>query len=137
MNMQPRFWPARLSSGCNMTLRDQLHGLGFALIASLTAPSLALAGSVASPNFMVPNKDVALHCAPLHYEIHCSISRLATPEYSSFCFYVDAQGYSYPMKRDYRFGFYNEIVSIKVHDGLKITGQLTEERSGKKAICSE
>lgn len=101
------------------------------------APLEAFAGSVASPNFMVPNKDVALHCAPLHYEIHCSISRLATPEYSSFCFYVDGEGYSYPMKRDFRFGFFNDIVSIKVTDGMKITGVLTEARTGKRATCSE
>lgn len=103
----------------------------------LSAPASAFAGSVASPNWMVPNKDVALRCAPLAYEIHCSISRLATPQYSSFCFYVDGEGYSYPMKRDYRMGFYNDIVSIKVADGLRITGQLTEARTGKKALCSE
>jgi hypothetical protein len=110
----------------------------FALLClSLTAPASALAGSVASPNWMVPNKDVAMHCAPLSYEIHCSISRMANPQYSSFCFYVDGNGYSYPMKRDYRFGFYNDIVSIKVNDGMRITGQLTEARTGKKAVCSE
>jgi hypothetical protein len=103
----------------------------------LSAPASALAGSVASPNWMVPNKDVALRCTPLSYKIHCSISRLATPEYSSFCFYVDREGYSYPMKRDYRMGFYNDIVSIKVNDGLRITGELTEARTGKKAFCSE
>ncbi|WP_424360834.1 hypothetical protein [Methylocystis parvus] len=107
------------------------------LLLSATAPASALAGSVASPNWMVPNKDVAMHCAPLPYEIHCSISRMANPQYSSFCFYVDGNGSSYPMKRDYRFGFYNDIVSIKVHDGLRITGQLTEARTGKKASCSE
>ncbi len=116
-----------------------MQHLRAALVAvfSLVAPAAAVAGSVASPNWMVPNKDVALHCAPLPYEIHCSISRLATPEYSSFCFYVDGEGNSYPMKRDYRFGFFNEIVSIKVHDGLKITGLLTEARSGKTSRCSE
>ncbi|WP_442755824.1 hypothetical protein ACNHKD_03980 [Methylocystis sp. JAN1] len=107
------------------------------LVAPLSAPAGALAGSVASPNWMVPNKDVALHCAPLPYEIHCSISRMANPQYSSFCFYVDGSGYSHPMKRDYRFGFYNDVVAIKVNDGLRITGQLTEARTGRKAICSE
>jgi hypothetical protein len=109
---------------------------GFALLGLISAAP-ALAGSVASPNWMVPNKDVALHCAPLPYEIHCSISRLATPEYSSYCFYVGADGSSYPMKRDYRFGFYNDIVSVKIHDGLRITGQLIEERTGRRASCSE
>jgi hypothetical protein len=104
---------------------------------ALLAPASAFAGSVASSNWMVPNKDVALHCAPLPYEIHCSISRLATPEYSSFCFYVDREGNSYPMKRDYRFGFHNQIVSFKAHDGLRITGLLTEQRTGKTAACSE
>ncbi|MBL1255712.1 hypothetical protein [Methylocystis sp. Sn-Cys] len=109
---------------------------GFALLLPLLS-SPALAGSVASSNWMVPNKDVALHCAPLPYEIHCSISRLANPEYSSHCFYVGPDGSSYPMKRDYRFGFYNGIVSIKVHDGPRISGQLTEERTGRRAVCSE
>lgn len=109
---------------------------GFALLLPLLS-SPALAGSVASSNWMVPNKDVALHCAPLPYEIHCSISRLANPEYSSHCFYVGPDGSSYPMKRDYRSGFYNGIVSIKVHDGLRISGQLTEERTGRRAVCSE
>ncbi len=112
--------------------------LRFALsLLSMTAPASAFAGSVASPNWMVPNKDVVLRCAPLHYEIHCSMSRLATPEYSSFCFYVDGAGNSSPMKRDYRLGFYNEIVFIKVNDGLRITGRLTEQSTGKKASCSE
>jgi hypothetical protein len=97
----------------------------------------AFAGSVASSNFMIPNKDVVLHCAPLRYKIHCSIARTANPQYSSFCFYVDGTGNSYPMKRDYRFGFYNDIVNIKVDDGLRIAAQLTELRSGKRARCSE
>ncbi|HEY8163271.1 MAG TPA: hypothetical protein VIF34_13545 [Methylocystis sp.] len=109
---------------------------GFALFLSLSI-TRAVAGSVASPNWMIPNKDVALHCAPLPYEIHCSISRLATPEYSSSCFYVGPGGQSYPMKRDYRFGFYNGVVSIKIHNGLRINGQLTEERTGRRAVCSE
>jgi hypothetical protein len=123
-------------SGSDMIF--QLGRPAFYLCLSLLAiPASALAGSVASPNWMVPNKDVVLHCAPLHYEIHCSISRLATPQYSSFCFYVGADGRSYPMKRDYRFGFDNEIISLKVDDGLRITAQLTELRSGKRASCSE
>ncbi|RTL89893.1 MAG: hypothetical protein EKK29_02325 [Hyphomicrobiales bacterium] len=101
------------------------------------AASPALAGSVASPNWNVPNKDVALHCAPLAYEIHCSISRLANPEYSSFCFYVANDGRSYPMKRDYRFGFANPIVALKVNNGMRITAELTELRTGARARCSE
>lgn len=106
-----------------------------ALLSAVPAPSIA--GSVASSNWMIPNRDVALHCSPLRYEIHCSISRMANPQYSSFCFYVDGEGRSYPMKRDYRFGFFNDIVAIKVTDGLRITGQLTEQRSGAQARCAE
>lgn len=113
---------------------DKLRLLLFCAVSM--SSGAASAGSVASPNMMVPNKDVALHCSPLRYEIHCSISRMATPEYSSFCFYV-AGGQSYPMKRDYRFGFYNDIVSIKVNDGMRITARLTEQRTGKQARCSE
>ncbi|PPD42669.1 MAG: hypothetical protein CTY15_11975 [Methylocystis sp.] len=114
-----------------------MNGKTLALIAALLTPSPALAGSVASSNWMIPNRDVAMHCRPLNYEIHCSISRMANPEYSSFCFYVGPGGQSYPMKRDYRFGFHNEIVSIKVNDGLRITGLLTEARTGRQARCSE
>jgi hypothetical protein len=114
------------------------HLIRFTLFPLFAAvPASAFAGSAASSNWMVPNKDVALHCSPLPYKIHCSISRMANPQYSSFCFYVDGNGYSYPMKRDYRFGFHNEIVSVKVHDGLRITGLLTEARTGRKASCSE
>lgn len=97
----------------------------------------AVAGSVASSNWNIPNKDVILHCAPLRYEIHCAISRMANPEYSSFCFYVAGDGRSYPMKRDYRFGFDNPIVSIKVTNGLRISADLTERRSGAHARCLE
>ncbi len=115
------------------TLSIRVALLGFALL----APAPAFAGSVASTNIFVPNKDVVLRCAPLPYEIHCSISRMANPDYSSFCFYVANDGRSYPMKRDYRFGFHNGIVSIKVTDGLKISGDLTEESSGAHARCTE
>jgi hypothetical protein len=107
------------------------------LIAALLVPGAALAGSVASPNFNVPNKDVVLRCAPLPYEIHCSISRLANPEYSSFCFYVGDDRSSYPMKRDYRFGFYNGIVTIKVTNGMQISADLVEDRTGAHARCRE
>ncbi len=103
---------------------------------SIVLSGPALAGAVESDNWMIPNKGVVLRCPPLPYEIHCSISRLANPEYRSFCFYV-ADGQSYPMKRDYRFGFYNEIVSLKVHDGLRITGLLTDQRTGRKGRCVE
>ncbi len=114
---------------------EAMKGVSAFFLLLLVSP--AMAGSVASPNWNVPNKDVVLHCAPLAYEIHCSISRLANPQYSSFCFYVAGDGRSYPMKRDYRFGFSNPIVAIKVHDGLRITGELTEERTGARAHCSE
>lgn len=99
--------------------------------------SPAFAGSVASPNWNVPNKDVVLRCAPLPYEIHCSISRMANPEYSSFCFYVASDRRSYPMKRDYRFGFSNPIVTLKVTNGLQISADLTELKSGAHARCVE
>jgi hypothetical protein len=103
----------------------------------LLCVSPAIAGSVASSNWNVPNKDVVLRCAPLRYVIHCSISRMANPEYSSFCFYVDAEGRSHPMKRDYRFGFANSIVALKVTNGLRIAADLTEQRSGAHARCVE
>jgi hypothetical protein len=52
------------------------------------------------------------------------------------CFALFDGGF-YPVKRDYRFGFYNDIVSIKVHDGLRITALLAEARTGRRASCSE
>jgi hypothetical protein len=110
------------------------RGLAVFLLLGVTP---AGAGSVASPNWNVPNKDVVLHCAPLRYVIHCSISRMANPEYSSFCFYVDGEGRSHPMKGDYRFGFSNSIVALKVTNGLRISADLTEHRSGAHARCVE
>lgn len=107
------------------------------LVVAFLAPAPAFAGSVASPNFNIPNRDVVLRCAPLPYEIHCSISRMANPEYSSFCFYIASDGHSYPMKRDYRFGFHNGVISFKVTDGLKISGDLTEDKSGAHSHCTE
>lgn len=107
------------------------------LIGALLLPAPALAGSVASPNFNIPNKDVVLRCAPLAYEIHCSISRMANPEYSSFCFYVASDRRSYPMKRDYRFGFRNGIVTIQVTNGMRISADLVEDSSGARARCTE
>ena len=110
-------------------------GFGLFSLAIVAAPAPAMAFT--SSNLMIPDKIVVLHCAPLRYEIHCTISRMANPEYSSFCFYVGPGGQSYPMKRDYRFGFFNEIVSIKVDNGMRTTGQLTEARTGRRARCSE
>lgn len=111
--------------------------LGALASIGLTFGSPAFAGALTSNNFMVPDKDVILHCAPLRYEFHCSISRMANPRFSSFCFYVGPGGQSYLMKRDYRFGFHNEIVSIQVNDGMRITAQLREARTGRQARCSE
>lgn len=96
----------------------------------------ALAGAMSANNFMIPSKDVVLVCAPLRYRTHCSISLRANPQYSSYCFYVSSDQ-SYPMKTDYRFGFYNEIVSIQVHDGLRIFGELRELRTGARARCHQ
>lgn len=91
----------------------------------------------AGSNWNIPDRNVALKCAPLPYKIHCSISRMANPEYSSNCFYVDGEGYSHPMRRDFRFGFSNEIVKVQVDDGMTITAQLTEVATGRKARCAE
>jgi hypothetical protein len=110
---------------------------GGLVLAPILCAAPAVAGSVASTNFMIPNKDVVLHCAPLPYQIHCSIARTANPQYSSFCFYVASDGRSYPMKRDYRFGFFTDSLGLKVRDGLRITARLTELSSGKQANCSE
>ncbi len=116
---------------------DARRGGGPAALLFLLSVCPATAGSVASPNWNVPNKDVVLHCAPIAYEIHCSISRLANPEYSSFCFYVANDGRSYPMKRDYRFGFANPIVALQVTNGMRITAELREQKTGARAHCSE
>ncbi len=110
---------------------------GIVCVSLLLPVSPAIAGSVASPNWNIPNKDVVLHCAPPSYKIHCSISRMANPEYSSSCFYVDGEGRSHRMKPDYRFGFTNPIVALKVTNGLRITADLTDLRSGAHARCAE
>lgn len=104
---------------------------------SALAPGAATAGAMSSNNYMLPSKDVALICSPLRYRINCSISLRANPQYSSFCFYVAGNNQSYPMKTDYRFGFYNHIVSFQLRDGVRITGQLTDLRTGRQAFCAE
>ncbi len=96
----------------------------------------AVAGAMSANNFGLPSKDVALKCAPLNYSVHCSISMRANPQYSSYCFYV-AAGQSYPMKTDYRFGFYNNIISIHVNDSSPVTAQLRDLRTGARARCFE
>jgi invasion protein IalB len=102
---------------------------------SLTCKA-ALAGAMSANNFMLPSKDVALKCTPLNYSIHCSISLRANPEYSSYCFYI-AAGRSYPMKTDYRFGFYNNIVSLHLANGSRVTADLKDLRTGAHARCFE
>ncbi len=118
-------------------MREKLVGVGGRIVAlaclALTGP--ALAGGL-SPNFMGPSKDVALRCAPLPYVIHCTISRMANPEYKSYCFNV-AGGRSTPMRTDYRFGFFDNALHVKVHNGMRITAALTELRTGRRAICRE
>jgi hypothetical protein len=110
-------------------------GATLVALASLALTGPALAGAL-SPNFMGPSKDVALRCAPLPYLIHCTISRMANPEYKTYCFNV-AGGRSTPMRTDYRFGFYDRALHVKVHNGVRITAALTELRTGRRAICQE
>ncbi|MGJ0451743.1 MAG: hypothetical protein ACR65T_00710 [Methylocystis sp.] len=102
---------------------------------SLTSDT-AVAGAMSANNFGLPTKDVALKCTPLNYSVHCSISMRANPQYSSYCFYV-AAGQSYPMKTDYRFGFYNNIISIHLNDSSPVTAQLRDLRTGAHARCFE
>ncbi len=85
---------------------------------------------------MVPPRNVVLRCLPTRFVFHCSISRMANPQYESYCFYV-AGGRSWLMRTDYRFGFYNDVVRINVHNGFPITARLTNLRSGGRAFCSE
>ena len=96
----------------------------------------AAAGAMSANNFMLPSKDVALTCTPLRYSIHCSISLRANPQYSTYCFYV-AGGRSYPMKTDSRWGFFNNIVSLHLDNGERVTAQLTDLRTGAHARCVE
>ena len=96
----------------------------------------AAAGAMSANNFMLPSKDVALTCSPLRYSIHCSISLRANPQYSTYCFYV-AAGRSYPMKTDYRWGFFNDIVSLRLDNGATVTAQLKDLRTGAHARCFE
>lgn len=107
-----------------------------AALAALFVAALAAAAPMSANNFQIPSRDVSLLCAPLRYRVNCSISMRANPQYSSFCFYV-AGGRSYPMKTDYRFGFYNDIVDLRVTDGLRISAELTERSTGRRARCAQ
>lgn len=118
-------------------MRGNLVGqicVGMLLAALNAAP--ATAGPMSANNFQIPSKDVSLVCAPLRYRVNCSISMRANPQYSSFCFYI-AGGRSYPMKTDYRFGFYNDVIDLRVNDGMRISGDLTERSSGRRARCTQ
>ncbi len=98
--------------------------------------ALAFASPAVGQYLMVPPRNVVLRCPPTPYSFHCSISRMANPQYESYCFYV-AGGRSWLMRTDYRFGFYNDIARIHVHDGFPITARLMTLRSGARAFCSE
>lgn len=107
-----------------------------ALLLAIVLHASARAGAMSANNFQIPSKDVTLACTPLRYQINCSISMRANPEYSSYCFYV-ARGRSYPMKTDYRFGFYNDLVGLHVRDGLRVSAELTERVTGRRAMCAQ
>lgn len=109
---------------------------GLALLSAVAFSASAPASPMSANNFQIPSKDVRLLCAPLRYRINCSISMRANPQYSSFCFYT-AGGRSFPMKTDYRFGFYNEVVDMQLTDGLRISAALTEKATGRRARCTQ
>jgi hypothetical protein len=126
---------ARMSRGC-APFGTQMNRILLAFLSLFLVPETAFA-QWAGSNWNIPDRNVALHCAPLPYQIHCSISRLSNPQYSSNCFYVDGEGYSHLMKRDYHFGYSNPIVTVQVTDGMRISAQLVEVATGRKAQCSE
>lgn len=83
-----------------------------------------------------PPRHVSLACSPLPYSFNCSIPRTANPQYSAHCWYR-ANGESYLMRRDQNFGFYNDIVELKIRDSLSVSGQVREVRTGRVATCSQ
>lgn len=83
----------------------------------------------------IPPRNVSLTCSDGHV-LHCSISRMANPEYNSNCWYI-AGNQSWLMKKDYRFTFYNNLVRVHLNNGMKITANLINLSSGAHAFCRE
>jgi hypothetical protein len=97
--------------------------------------------SVASPavgqSDWVAKKRVRLTCSTLPYVFDCEIPlALPDPQFSSRCFYV-AEGQSTLMRADHRMGFTNQIVSLQVNPGLKVTGVVTEASTGNQSDCTQ
>jgi hypothetical protein len=85
----------------------------------------------------VAKKRPRLTCSTLPYVFDCEIPlAVPDPQFSSRCFYV-AQGQSTLMRADHRMGFSNEIVSLQVNAGLKVTGVVTETKTDSQSDCSQ
>ena len=81
-----------------------------------------------------PLRSVLLHCPPLPYSFSCSIPTTAFPEHGTHCWYR-ANGQSYLMRSNRRFGFTNDIVSLQLRDTAPISGVVRELSSGRSANC--
>jgi hypothetical protein len=96
-----------------------------------------LASAAIAQSDWVAKKRLRLTCSTLPYVFDCEIPlAVPDPQFSSRCFYV-AQGQSTLMRSDHRMGFSNEIVSLQVNAGMKVTALATETQTGAQSECAQ
>jgi hypothetical protein len=102
------------------------------------ALSTSLCASVAvAQSDWVAKKRLRLTCSTLPYVFDCEIPlALPDPQFSSRCFYV-AQGQSTLMRADHRMGFSNDIVSLQVNPGMRVTAVVTEKQTSDQSECAQ
>lgn len=100
------------------------------------ALSVSFFASAAVAQFdWIAKKRVRLTCSTLPYVFDCEIPlAVPDPQFNSRCFYV-AQGQSTIMRSDHRMGFSNEIVSLQVNAGMKVTAVVTEKQTSDQSDC--
>jgi hypothetical protein len=85
----------------------------------------------------IAKKRPRLTCSTLPYIFDCEIPlAVPDPQFSTRCFYV-AQGQSTLMRSDHRMGFSNDIVSLQLNAGLKVTGVVTEKQTNDQSECAQ
>ncbi len=107
-------------------------------IKSITSSFLlmGLVGAASTVSAAIPPHNVRLQCSPLSYVIDCSVARTANPELNSNCWLVSGNQ-SFLMNTDSKFNFFANGLQMHLHNGMAITGELTETATGNRAICKE
>jgi hypothetical protein len=99
--------------------------------------TLSFVSTAVAQTDWIAKKRPRLTCSTLPYVFDCEIPlAVPDPQFSSRCFYV-AQGQSTLMRSDHRMGFSNDIVSLQVNAGMKVTAVVTEKQTGDQSECTQ